>query len=73
LSIWVICIKNPGDVAVPKLCIPGIHPAGKVYNVKGRLVRTLLNNGSTCEVVFDGLDDDKRKMSLGMFFIARNR
>lgn len=44
----------------------------KIFDVKGRLVRTILNNaalGSNGTVVFNGLDDDKRKLRLGIYVV----
>ena len=44
----------------------------KIYDVKGRLVRTLLNNqsvGSSGNIVFDGFDDNKQKLRLGIYII----
>ncbi len=44
----------------------------KIFDVKGRLVRTLMNNelsGSTGQVVWDGLDDNKQKLRMGIYII----
>jgi len=44
----------------------------KIFDSKGRLVRTLLNNhasGSSGSVVFDGLEDDGRAMRIGIYII----
>lgn len=44
----------------------------KIFDVKGRLVRTLVNNqptGSSGSVVFDGLDDEKQKLRLGIYIV----
>lgn len=44
----------------------------KIYDVKGRLVRTLLNNqavGSSGSIVFDGMDDSEQKLRLGIYII----
>jgi len=44
----------------------------KIYDVKGRLVRTLLNNqtvGSSGTIVFDGLDDGRQKLRIGIYII----
>jgi len=44
----------------------------KVYDAKGRLVRTLANNqlsGGEGEIIFNGLDDDNRKLRLGIYIV----
>lgn len=44
----------------------------KIYDVKGRLVRTLLNNqtvGSSGSIIFDGLDEEKQKLRVGIYII----
>lgn len=44
----------------------------KIFDVKGRLVRTLMNNelsGSAGQVVWDGLDDNKQKLRMGIYVI----
>lgn len=44
----------------------------KIFDVKGRLIRTVLNNqtsGSSGQIVFDGLDDEKRKLRLGIYVV----
>lgn len=44
----------------------------KIFDNKGRLVRTLLNNqasGSSGSVVFDGLDDDGHALRMGIYII----
>lgn len=44
----------------------------KIFDVKGRLVKTIMNNqasGSQGQVVFDGLDEEKRKLRLGIYII----
>jgi hypothetical protein len=44
----------------------------KIFDSKGRLVRTLLNNqasGSSGSVIFDGLDDENNAMRMGIYII----
>lgn len=44
----------------------------KIFDVKGRLVKTIMNNqtsGSQGQVVFNGLDEEKRKLRLGIYII----
>jgi len=44
----------------------------KIFDSKGRLVRTLLNNqpsGSSGSVIFDGKDDDGRTLRIGIYII----
>lgn len=44
----------------------------KIFDNKGRLVRTLLNNapsGQTGSVIFDGLDDDGQVLRIGIYII----
>lgn len=44
----------------------------KIFDSKGRIVRTLLNNqasGSSGSVVFDGLDDDGHTLRMGIYII----
>ncbi|RPI75276.1 MAG: hypothetical protein EHM47_03055, partial [Ignavibacteriales bacterium] len=44
----------------------------KIFDSKGRLIRTLLNNqasASSGSVVFDGLEDDGRAMRIGIYII----
>ncbi|HSP87823.1 MAG TPA: lamin tail domain-containing protein, partial [Ignavibacteriaceae bacterium] len=44
----------------------------KIFDSKGRLVRTLLNNqasASSGSIVFDGLEDDGRAMRIGIYII----
>ncbi|MBK7500060.1 MAG: lamin tail domain-containing protein [Ignavibacteriales bacterium] len=44
----------------------------KIFDSKGRLVRTLLNNqasGSTGSVIFDGLDDENNALRMGIYII----
>ena len=44
----------------------------KIFDSKGRLVRTLLNNqasGSTGSVIFDGRDDEGRTLRIGIYII----
>lgn len=44
----------------------------KIFDNKGRLVRTLLNNqasGSSGSVIFDGLDDDGHTLRMGIYII----
>lgn len=44
----------------------------KVFDVKGRLVRTLLNNlysGSEGEIIFNGLNDDGEKLRIGIYIL----
>ena len=44
----------------------------KIYDVKGRLIKTILNNqpaGTEGQVVYNGLDDDNRKLRLGIYII----
>ncbi len=44
----------------------------RVYDIKGRLVRTLSNNQLTSgegTIIFNGLDDDNRKLRIGIYFL----
>ena len=44
----------------------------KIFDSKGRMVRTLLNNqasGSTGSVIFDGRDDEGRTLRIGIYII----
>lgn len=44
----------------------------RIYDVRGRLIRHLVNNepgGPTGQVVWDGLDDDKQKARIGMYVV----
>ena len=44
----------------------------KIFDSKGRLVRTLINNQSSASsgsIVFDGLDDDGRALRIGIYII----
>ena len=44
----------------------------KIFDNKGRLVRTLLNNqasGSSGSVIFDGLDDENKSLRMGIYII----
>ncbi len=44
----------------------------RIFDAKGRLVRTLLNNsatGSTGRVIFDGLDDNKNPLKIGIYIV----
>lgn len=44
----------------------------KIFDVKGRLMKTLLNNqtsGSIGQIVYNGLDDENRKLRLGIYVI----
>lgn len=44
----------------------------KIYDVKGRLVKTIMNNqasGPEGQVVFNGIDDENRKLRLGIYVI----
>ena len=44
----------------------------KIFDNKGRLVRTLLNNqasGSSGSVIFDGLDDETHALRMGIYII----
>ncbi|MDP2364154.1 MAG: lamin tail domain-containing protein, partial [Ignavibacteria bacterium] len=44
----------------------------KIFDSKGRLVRTLLNNqasGSSGSVIFDGLDDENNALRMGIYII----
>lgn len=44
----------------------------KIFDSKGRLVRTLLNNspsGSSGSIIFDGLDDDGQILRIGIYII----
>ena len=44
----------------------------KIFDSKGRLVRTLLNNqasGSSGSVIFDGLDDENKSLRMGIYII----
>jgi flagellar hook assembly protein FlgD len=44
----------------------------KIFDSKGRLVRTLLNNqasGQNGSVIFDGLDDENKALRIGIYII----
>ncbi len=44
----------------------------KLFDVKGRLIKTILNNqtsGPQGQIVYNGLDDDNRKLRLGIYII----
>lgn len=44
----------------------------KIFDIKGRLVRTLANNqtsGPEGIITFDGLDDDKQKLRIGIYIV----
>lgn len=44
----------------------------KVYDVKGRLVRTLINNqmsGSEGQIIFDGKDDSGQRLRIGIYIL----
>jgi hypothetical protein len=44
----------------------------KVYDIKGRLVRTLLNNqlsGSEGQIIFDGKNDNGEKLRIGIYIL----
>lgn len=44
----------------------------KIFDNKGRLVRTLLNNqasGSGGSVIFDGLDDENKALRIGIYIV----
>lgn len=44
----------------------------KIFDVKGRLIKTLLNNQTTGpegQIVYNGFDDDNRKLRLGIYII----
>lgn len=44
----------------------------RIYDVRGRLIRTLANNepaGPRGEVIWDGLDDDRRKARMGIYVL----
>ena len=51
---------------------PSLEERMKIFDVKGRLMKTLLNNqasGSTGQVVYNGLDDENRKLRLGIYVV----
>lgn len=44
----------------------------KIFDVKGRLIKTILNNqasGTSGQVVYNGLDDENRKLRLGIYIV----
>ncbi len=44
----------------------------KIFDVKGRLVKTIMNNqasGQSGQVVYNGLDDENRKLRLGIYIV----
>ena len=44
----------------------------KIYNSKGRLVRTLDNNlasGSSGSIIFNGLDDERNPLRMGIYIV----
>lgn len=55
-----------------KLTQPVAQVRIKIFDNKGRLVRTLMNNqpsGSSGSVIFDGLDEDGRTLRIGIYII----
>jgi len=55
-----------------KLTVPFAQMRVKVYDVKGRLVRTLENNqlsGSEGSIIFDGLNDDGERLRIGIYIL----
>ncbi|MBZ0204363.1 MAG: lamin tail domain-containing protein [Ignavibacteria bacterium] len=44
----------------------------KIFDVKGRLIKTILNNqttGNQGQIVYNGLDDENRKLRLGIYIV----
>jgi len=44
----------------------------KVYDIKGRIVRTLINNsisGNNGEIIYNGLDDNNQKLRVGIYIL----
>ena len=44
----------------------------KIYDVKGRLIRCLVNNepsGARRDVVWDGYDDERQKARMGIYVV----
>ncbi|HQY21908.1 MAG TPA: gliding motility-associated C-terminal domain-containing protein, partial [Ignavibacteria bacterium] len=44
----------------------------KVYDIKGRIVRTLMDNsisGNNGEIIFNGLDDKEQKLRTGIYIL----
>lgn len=55
-----------------KLTVPFAQLRGKIFDVKGRLVRTLANNQLTAsegQIIFNGLDDDNRRLRIGIYVV----
>jgi len=62
------------DLTIIKYSLPYVisQVRLKIYDVKGRLVRTLLNNqhsGSEGELIFNGFNDNGEKLRLGIYII----
>lgn len=55
-----------------KLNVPFAQMNVKVYDIKGRLVRTISNNqvtGSEGSIVFNGFDNEKQKLRIGIYIL----
>jgi hypothetical protein len=48
------------------------HVNLKIYDARGRLIRTLLNaidSGSNCSVTWDGMDDQRQRARMGIYIV----
>ena len=55
-----------------KLNVPFAQMRVKVYDIKGRLVKTLANNsvtGSEGTIIFNGFDDSNQKLRIGIYIL----
>jgi flagellar hook assembly protein FlgD len=44
----------------------------KIFNVRGRLIRTLVNNepsGTVRQVIWDGMNDERQKARIGIYVV----
>lgn len=58
-----------------KLNSPFSQMRVKVFDIKGRIVRTLANNsvtGNEGTIIFDGLDDNDQKLRIGIYIVLIN-
>ena len=55
-----------------KLNVPFAQMRVKIFDIKGRLIRTLANNqvtGSEGTIIFNGFDDENQKMRIGIYIL----
>ncbi|MBN2091239.1 lamin tail domain-containing protein, partial [candidate division KSB1 bacterium] len=48
------------------------HVNLKIYDARGRLIRTLLNaidSGANCSVIWDGMDDQRQRARMGIYIV----